>query len=104
LVDTRLFIPEHWFGEDYASRRAKCHVPPEVTFHPKPQLAAAMLQAMARAALLPFKYVVADCLYGHSPDFLEAVEACVGVTAWVAIPAETRCWLQRPQTQAKTYT
>jgi SRSO17 transposase len=104
LVDTRLFIPEHWFGEDYASRRAKCNVPPEVTFHTKPQLAAAMLQAMAREALLPFKYVVADCLYGNSPDFLEAVEACVGVTALVAIPAETRCWLQRPQTQAKTYT
>lgn len=104
LVDTRLFIPEHWFGEAYATRRAKCNVPPEVTFHTKPQLAAAMLQAIAQEALLPFKYVVADCLYGNSPDFLDAVEACVGVTALVAIPAETRCWLQRPQMHDKTYT
>ena len=58
---------------------------------------------MAHEGLLPFKYLVADCLYGNSPDFLDAVEACVGVTAFVAIPSETRCWLQRPQTEDKTY-
>jgi hypothetical protein len=27
----------------------------------------------------------------------------VGVTTFVAIPAETRGWLQRPQTEDKTY-
>jgi hypothetical protein len=31
------------------------------------------------------------------------VEACVGVTAWVAIPAETHCWLQAPRTMDKPY-
>jgi hypothetical protein len=46
---------------------------------------------------------VADCLYGNSPDFLDAVDACVGLTALVAIPSETRCWLQRPQTEDKSY-
>ena len=80
---------------------ARC--PEELTFQSKPQLAAAMLQAHAQEGLLPFKYVVADCLYGNSPDFLDAVDACVGVTTFVAIPAETRCWLQRPQTEDKTY-
>jgi SRSO17 transposase len=48
--------------------------------------------------LLPFKSLVADCLYGQSPDFLDAVEACPGIIAVVAIPSETRCWLQRPRT------
>ena len=103
LVDKRLFLPEVWFTDDYADRRAKCNVPAELTFHSKPQLAAAMLQAIAHEGLLPFKYVVADCLYGNSPDFLDAVDACVGVTAFVAIPSETRCWLQRPRTTDKTY-
>jgi len=56
---------------------------------------------MAHEGLLPFKYIVADCLYGQSPTFLEAVDACVGITALVAIPSETRCWLQRPRTEAK---
>jgi SRSO17 transposase len=90
LVDKRLFLPEAWLTDAYATRRTRCNVPPELTFQSKPQLAATMLQSMVREGLLPFKYVVADCLYGNSPDFLDAVDACVGVTA---IPADTRCWL-----------
>jgi SRSO17 transposase len=78
-------------------------VPQALTFQRKPQLAAAMLHALRQEGLLPFKYVVADCLYGNSPDFLDAVDACVGVTTFVAIPGETRCWLQRPRTEDKTY-
>jgi SRSO17 transposase len=103
LVDKRLFLPEAWFTEPYAARRGRCCVPPEVTFQSKPQLAATMLQAIVRAGLLPFQYVVADCLYGNSPAFLDAVDACVGVTTFVAIPSETRGWLQRPRTEDKTY-
>jgi SRSO17 transposase len=104
LVDKRLFLPEAWFTDPYAARRARCNVPKALAFQSKPQLAAAMLQAIVREGLLPFKYVVADCLYGNSPDFLDAIDTCVGVTAFVAIPAETRCWLQRPQTEEQDYT
>ena len=104
LVDKRLFLPEAWWTDAYAARRTKCHVPDTLTFQSKPQLAATMLQAIAQEGLLPCKYVVADCLYGNSPDFLDAVDACVGITTLVAIPSETRCWLQRPQTQDKLYT
>jgi SRSO17 transposase len=103
LVDKRLFLPEEWFSDAYATRRTTCHVPQDLTFQRKPQLAAAMLHALRQEGLLPFKYVVADCLYGNSPDFLDAVDACVGVTTFVAIPGETRCWLQRPRTEDKTY-
>ena len=101
LVDKRLFLPEEWFSDAYATRRTTCNVPKELTFQRKPQLAAAMLHALRQEGLLPFKYVVADGLYGNSPDFLDAVDACVGVTTVVAIPAETRCWLRRPRTEDK---
>lgn len=104
LVAQRLFLPEAWFTDTYAARRRKCNVPPALTFQSKPQLAATMLQAIAREGLLPFQYLVADCLYGNSPDFLDAIDACVGVTAFVAIPADTRCWLQAPRTTHQTYT
>jgi hypothetical protein len=60
-----------------------------------------MVQAIAQAGLLPFKSLVADGLYGKSPDCLDAREAWVGVTAFVAIPAATRCWLQAPRTTHK---
>ena len=103
LVDKQLFLPEVWWTAAYAARRTRCNVPPALTFQSKPQLAAAMLQAIAHEGLLPFKYVVADCLYGNSPDFLDAVDTCVGITTFVAIPADTRCWLQRPRTAEQPY-
>ena len=103
LVDKRLFLPEVWWTDAYAARRARCNVPAELTFQSKPALAAAMLEAIAHEGLLPFKYIVADCLYGNSPTFLDAIDACVGSTAFVAIPSETRCWLQCPRTADKRY-
>jgi SRSO17 transposase len=103
-VDKRLFLPDAWFTDAYAAQRTTCHLPNELCLQSKPPLAATMVQAIAHEGLLPLKYVVADCLYGNSPDFLDAVDACVGVTTFVAIPSETRCWLQRPRTEDKTYT
>jgi len=103
FLDQRLFMPEVWLSDAYAERRVKCRVPAERAFQSKPQLAAEMLQAICKGGLVPFKYVVADGLYGNSPDFLDALDACVGVTALVAIPSDTRCWLQAPGTQDKTY-
>src|SRR5215471_14084042 len=44
LVDKRLFVPEVWFTDAYATRRTKCKVPSALTWQSKPQLAAAMLQ------------------------------------------------------------
>src|SRR6266446_3504223 len=103
LVDTLLFMPEQWLSDAYVERRQKCQVPDEVAFRTKPQLAAEMVRAIRNEGRLPFKYLVADCLYGNSPDFLDAVDACVGVTWFVSVPAETRCWLQRPPITEKTY-
>jgi len=57
-------------------------------------LAAALVQGLHQAGVLSFKYMVADCLYGNSPDFWAACEACVGTVAFVATPADTRGWLQ----------
>jgi SRSO17 transposase len=104
LVDKRLFLPEPWFTDAYTARRTKCKMPDEVAWQSKPQLAAAMVQEIYRAGILPFKYVVADCLYGNSPDFWAACEACVGTVAFVATPADTRCWLQPLATTTQTYT
>jgi SRSO17 transposase len=101
LVNKRLFLPEVWWTDAYAARRARCNAPAELTLQSPPALAAAILEAMAHAGLLPFKYMVADCLYGNSSTLLDAVDACVGRTALVAIPSETRCWLQRPRTADK---
>jgi DDE superfamily endonuclease len=101
-VDKRLCRPAVWWTDAYAGRRTPCNVPAALTWQSQPPLAAARLQTSAQEALLPCKYVVADGLSGHSPAFLDAVDKCIGVTAFVAMPAETRGGLQAPRTTAKT--
>jgi SRSO17 transposase len=103
LVDQRLFLPEIWFAEAYAARRTTCVVPEELTWQSKPQLAAALVRNLYADGLLPFRYIVADCLYGNSPDFWDACEACVGTIAFVATPADTRGWPQPLATTTHSY-
>jgi SRSO17 transposase len=62
-----------------------------------------MLRHIVHEGLLPCRDIVAACLYGHSPAFLDAVDACSGITALVASPSEPRCWLQRPRIEDKSY-
>ena len=103
LIDKRLFIPEKWFADDYLQRRIKCKLPEDTVFLTKPQLAVEMLGAIVEENILPFKYVLADSLYGISPEFIEAVEALPGKTYFVSVPKDTLCWLKRPMTITKEY-
>jgi SRSO17 transposase len=103
LVDKRLYLPEAWFQDASAQRRQKCQIPPELTFQTKPQQAAEMLRDIDQQGILPFKYIVADTVYGNNLEFLEAAEQCIGTTYFVAMPATTLCWKQRPLTTTKTY-
>ena len=103
FLDTRLFIPEKWFGNDYAERRKKCRLPANSSFKTKPQLAVEMLEEIVCEGVIPFRHVAADSIYGNSPEFIEAVERVPGVTYFVALPSDTLCWMQNPVTMQKTY-
>ena len=93
LVDKRLFLPEQWWSDAYANRRAQCDVPKEVVFHTKPPLAADMVRGLHESGTVPFRSMTADGLSGNSPEFWAACAACVGTVACVAVPEATRCWL-----------
>ena len=103
LVDKRLFIPEQWFTDDYRIRREKCNLPENTIFKTKPELAVEMLKVIRSEKLLPFKYVLADSIYGISPEFIEAVEALPDTTYFVSVPKSTACWLKQPMTITKQY-
>jgi SRSO17 transposase len=92
-VDKRLFLPEQWWSDAYANRRAQCDVPKEVVFHTKPPLAADMVRGLHESGTVPFRSMTADGLSGNRPEFWAACEACVGPVACVAVPEATRCWL-----------
>jgi len=103
ILDHRLFIPEKWFGDEYAKRREKCKFPEGLSFRTKPQMVAEMFEGIVREKLIPFRYLVADTVYGGSPEFLDAVERTSAVIYLVSLPRDTLCWVQEPATLEKTY-
>jgi len=48
-------------------------------FSTKPQLAVEMFEGIIRENVIPFRYVVADTVYGGSPEFISTMEKITGV-------------------------
>jgi SRSO17 transposase len=97
LIDRELYLPEEWCADP--ARRLAAHIPESVTFQTKPELAKLMLQR-AQSAGLPINWVVADTVYGHSPDlriFLEeqgyAYAVAVPCTEVVCVQTQAGCLL-----------
>jgi len=103
LIDKRLYLPQKWFTDEYKVRREKCKLPQEITFKTKPQLAADMLQEINDQGQIPFRYILADSVYGTSPEFIEVAESFVDVTYMVQMPSDTLCWLKHPGVVEKDY-
>ena len=103
LLDAELFIPETWFEESHKDKRDKCKFPEGLTFKTKPQLAVQMLERIEKSEALTFKYVVADSVYGVSPEFIGAIEQRVGLTYLVSVPGDTLCWMQQPSVRQRSY-
>ena len=103
LVDKRLFVPEKWFSEAYRERRQKCNLPADTVFRTKAQLAAEMLRSLREENRLPFRYILADSVYGMSPEFIEAAEALEDTTYLVQVTKATRVWPKRPMIIRRTY-
>ena len=62
-----------------------------------------MIEELTKTDVLPFKYIVADCLYGNSPEFTEAPDRYTGKIYFVSVPSDTRCWFQPPVITTEEY-
>src|SRR6266567_4056903 len=71
LIDRELYLPEDWCAD--LPRRQAAHIPESMTFRTKPELGQQMI-GRAQAAGLPIGWVVADTVYGHSPDLRTFLE------------------------------
>jgi SRSO17 transposase len=92
FVDRRLYVPEHWFSEDFAEKRQRCGVPQDLRFRTAPELALEMLRGVAARGVLPFQWVTADEHYGMNPEFLDGV-AALGKYYFVEVPVSTKVWV-----------
>jgi SRSO17 transposase len=110
-VSARLYLPEGWAKDSV--RRRKVHVPAEVDFRTKPEVALTLVD-QARTWAVPFACVVSDAGYGDNPTFLQGLDErqvpyVVGISstfgvrrpeevrAAVAVPPSPRRGRGRPQ-------
>jgi SRSO17 transposase len=71
-IATQLYLPEDWCAD--AMRRTKAHIPDDVQFQTKPEIALALL-SQVQAWGVPHACVTADADYGDNPNFLDGLEA-----------------------------
>jgi SRSO17 transposase len=75
---TRLYLPQTWTKD--SDRRKKAHIPPDITFQTKAEIALGLLD-QAKAWGIPHRCVVVDADYGDNPTFLNGLaerrECCV---------------------------
>ncbi|WP_420917153.1 IS701 family transposase [Dictyobacter halimunensis] len=71
LIDRELYLPLDWC--ENADRRRSAHIPAEVRFQTKPELAAQMIERIQHAGI-PIDWVVADTVYGSNVDLRNWLE------------------------------
>jgi len=97
LLDRRLYLPEEWFSDAYAERRADCGVPAELSFTTKPMLSLAMVQQVVQAGSLPCRWVAGDEAFGDNPALLDGL-AELELWYFMEVAHDTRVWRERPAT------
>jgi len=99
LLDHRLFLPESWCEAttEAKDRRARAHVPDDLEFRTKPQIAAELVRGVAVLDQVQLDWIVADDEYGRAGHFLDELESLerryvldvpVTTAVWTADPAE----------------
>ena len=93
FIDRQLYLPKAWAHD--LSRRAGAHVPTEVAFATKPQLARAMIE-LAIGAGVPFAWVAADSVYGVSEIAMALRRAGKGYVLGVKGDSQFNSWVGKP--------
>jgi SRSO17 transposase len=86
-IDFELYLPDSWAND--STLREKAHIPDEVSFKTKPQLALDMIRRAVDAGV-PSGVVLGDCAFGSS-EFRRGVREC-GLHYGVGIEPQTKVW------------
>jgi SRSO17 transposase len=92
LLDRRLYLPASWCSDP--ARRQRAHVPEDVVFQTKPQLAMQMLQGAWQRGV-PMAWVCGDEVYGDDPVLRDGIAAARHRYV-LAVACTTPVWPERP--------
>jgi SRSO17 transposase len=94
FIDRALYLPKAW--SDDRARRTAAHVPEDITFATKPQIARAMIER-AIAADVPFAWVAADSIYGVSEIEMMLRHQAKGYVLGVSGAHPFSSWIGKPE-------
>lgn len=92
LLEGRLYLPKLWFSPEYQQRREACHVPAEVEFATKNEIALELLRRQKQRGIFPAQWVGCDSFFGVDSGFRDEV-AAMGKTYLAAIKPKSKVWI-----------
>lgn len=92
IVASDLYLPKSW--DDDRQRCRKAHIPDDVTYRSKWQIAIKQLERVTGQGIR-FEYVTFDSEYGRSPQFWFELDR-LGQRAVGEVPSNFYCWSKRP--------
>lgn len=98
LLDKRLYVPAEWFTAEYAEKRYNCHVPADLTFQTKNELAWSMIAACAEAGTLAARWLTMDEAFGKDTQLLDRIDGETDYAYFAEVPKDTQLWLTEPET------
>lgn len=93
-VDGELYLPKHWFDDDYQEQRTKVGIPKERVFRTKPELVWDLVQRIQHNQV-PFVAVAMDDLYGRNNELRQQLDGA-GIEYYGDVPANTRIYFDKP--------
>jgi len=103
LLDHQLYLHESWYEGDAATRRrAEAHIPEDLPFRTKPQIAASMIRNLAVLGIVGLDWVTADEAYGSNGDLLDELEQ-LGQRYVMEVPTTTTVWTEDPASCVPPY-
>ncbi len=95
MTDAQLFMPEDWFSVERKKLWEKLHIPADMVFKTKIDLAKELINRAIKNQL-PFTTVGADTFYGRDSSFRDSV-AQHGKIYMCSVPCDTKVYLHEPQ-------
>jgi SRSO17 transposase len=105
LLDHRLYLHGSWFegeGDAATRRRAEAHIPEDLPFRTKPQIAASMVRDLTVLGIVGLDWVTADEEYGKNGDLLDELEQ-LGQRYVMEVPTTTTVWTEDPASCVPPY-
>jgi len=77
LIDSRLYLPEIWFGDEYKERREDCQISPDMSFKTKNETAKEMITDVLDNQLFEVDCIGCDAVFGSDETFLDSLPKSV---------------------------